>query len=184
MGKIDRKDYPLKRGGEFVIRTGAVADAVTLLRVTREVLEERDYLLTEPEEFHLTIQEEKDWIESYLDHPCRLLIVAEADDDIVGILDFRNGIRNRNMHTGTLGMLVTKPYRNQGVGKALLQTLLDWATAHPVIEKVALSVFADNLKAQALYRKMGFIEEGRRPREYKRNGEYIDDIMMYRFVNQ
>jgi ribosomal protein S18 acetylase RimI-like enzyme len=38
-------------------------------------------------------------------------------------------------------------------------------------------------KAMGLYRKLGFVEEGRRPRELKLGPEhYIDEILMYRFV--
>jgi RimJ/RimL family protein N-acetyltransferase len=70
-----------------------------------------------------------------------------------------------------------------GIGTALLQTLIDWAEANPLIEKIGMAVFANNERAIRLYRKLGFVEEGRRPREMKLGpGWYVDDVLMYRFV--
>jgi ribosomal protein S18 acetylase RimI-like enzyme len=55
--------------------------------------------------------------------------------------------------------------------------------ASPLIEKVCLGVFHDNLPAIGLYRKFGFKEEGRQPRGIKLGpGDYQDVILMYPFV--
>jgi RimJ/RimL family protein N-acetyltransferase len=52
-----------------------------------------------------------------------------------------------------------------------------------LIEKIGLSVFATNLDAIRLYKRLGFVEEGRQPREIKLGpGEYADNVLMYRFV--
>jgi RimJ/RimL family protein N-acetyltransferase len=64
-----------------------------------------------------------------------------------------------------------------------MQTLIEWAEAHPGIEKLTLGVFATNTRAIALYRKLGFAEEGRQPREVKFGpDDYVDLLLMYRFV--
>jgi len=63
-----------------------------------------------------------------------------------------------------------------------MNAFIEWAEASSV-EKVCLSVFATNARAIALYQKFGFVEEGRRPNEVKLGpGEYVDDVLMYRFV--
>ena len=68
---------------------------------------------------------------------------------------------------------------------ALLTTLLEWARGNPLIEKVTLAVFSTNVPALQLYKKVGFKEEGRRLREYQLSkGTYIDDILMYNFINE
>ena len=47
------------------------------------------------------------------------------------------------------------------------------------LHKLFLEVFAHNETAVALYRKSGFAEEGRRPRQYRRaSGELWDSIVM------
>ena len=47
------------------------------------------------------------------------------------------------------------------------------------LHKLSLEVFAHNTAAIALYRKCGFVEEGRRTRQYRRaSGELWDSIVM------
>lgn len=64
-------------------------------------------------------------------------------------------------------MMVDKNFRDKGIGKLLIKGLLDWAESNPLIEKVSLGVFSTNKRAIALYKKMGFIEEGRKIKEFK-----------------
>lgn len=69
------------------------------------------------------------------------------------------------------------------IGTALLQSVIDWAKENPVIEKVALGVLATNQPAIGLYKKMGFLQEGREIRAVKiADGKYVDMILMYSFV--
>ncbi len=70
-----------------------------------------------------------------------------------------------------------------GIGKELIEALLDWAEANPLIEKVSLGVFSTNHRAISLYKRLGFIEEGRKIKEFKMSeNEYVDDIIMYKLV--
>ena len=65
----------------------------------------------------------------------------------------------------------------------LITVLLDWARKHPTLEKVQLGVFAENARAVALYRSLGFVQEGHRRRGFKHpDGTYSDDILMATFV--
>ena len=78
---------------------------------------------------------------------------------------------------------MVKEWRGRGVGAALLEALLEWAAASPIIERVCLEVFATNDRAIRLYEKLGFVEEGRRQRDIKLGpGRYVDTVAMYRFV--
>lgn len=66
---------------------------------------------------------------------------------------------------------------------ALITALLDWGAAHETIEKVRLGVFATNERATGLYRALGFVEEGRRRKEFRFGpGRYVDDIRMFQWV--
>ena len=65
------------------------------------------------------------------------------------------------------------------------KSLIDWGESNPTIDKLALSVFATNTRAIALYRNFGFVEEGRRIKEVKLGqGKCVDDILMYRLVDK
>jgi RimJ/RimL family protein N-acetyltransferase len=79
---------------------------------------------------------------------------------------------------GELGMLVHRDWRGRGVGSALMQAAIEWARGHG-LHKLCLEVFAQNAGAIALYRNCGFVEEGRRARQYRRaSGELWDTIVM------
>ena len=67
-----------------------------------------------------------------------------------------------------------------GVGTALLTALIDKAKEQGVYELLLLTVFSNNERARHLYRRMGFVEFGTFPNGLKRNGQYVDEIYMYR----
>jgi RimJ/RimL family protein N-acetyltransferase len=79
-----------------------------------------------------------------------------------------------------IGMLVVAGWRGLGIGAAMLDAAIEWATeagAH----KMSLEVWPHNSAALELYRRAGFIEEGRKHRHYRRrNGELWDAVVMGR----
>lgn len=82
-----------------------------------------------------------------------------------------------------LGMHVAAGHRGQGIGSALLDEAIGWATAQPGVHKVALQVWPHNEAALALYRRSGFEQEGRLREHYRRtNGELWDAVVMGRRV--
>jgi RimJ/RimL family protein N-acetyltransferase len=77
-----------------------------------------------------------------------------------------------------LGTLVDRAWRGRGVGTALVRAAVD-AARDRGCHKVALQVWPHNQVAQALYRKVGFEEEGLLRRHYRRrNGELWDAVVM------
>ncbi|CAM5222958.1 hypothetical protein UACE39S_06348 [Ureibacillus acetophenoni] len=114
----------------------------------------------------------------------KLAILAEYQGNIIGFLDFHNGGKKRTQHQGEFGMSVAEAFRNQGVGRALLKCLLDWAKDHPLIEKVCLEVFAENTNAIALYKKFGFVEEGRKQKAIKVSDEKYHDLILMAYFSK
>jgi ribosomal protein S18 acetylase RimI-like enzyme len=75
-------------------------------------------------------------------------------------------------------MGVARPWRGRGVGSALLTAAIEKARSDG-LHKLSLEVFPHNKAAIGLYRKFGFLEEGRRVKHYRRaNGELWDSIVM------
>ncbi|MDF2463933.1 MAG: hypothetical protein K0Q43_2168 [Ramlibacter sp.] len=116
-------------------------------------------------------------------HACRL--VAVADDEIVGSAGLHvMGPGLRRMHVRTLGLCVAAEWQGRGVGRKLLTRLLDWADNWAGVLRVELHVHVDNDRAMALYRSMGFLEEGRHKAFSLKNGRYVDSISMARMHPQ
>lgn len=97
--------------------------------------------------------------------------VAESGGRIVGALVA--WLLVDELHIATLA---THPdFRRQGIAQALLTHGLKLAVQEGALSSF-LEVRASNEAAQALYRKFGYEEVGRRPRYYKDNDE--DAILM------
>lgn len=182
-----KRGWTTKDGRPFVVREAEVTDAGQIIAHTRAILTEPWWMITEPDEFRFTVDQEEGWILGFREQPHGLLLVADVGAaearQIVGVLGFNTQARRRLQHRGRIGLSVQIPYRGLGIGQALLQTLLDWATVEPGLERIELSVFAHNTRALDLYRKLGFVEEARLPRTVKlADGTYYDDVMMVKWV--
>ena len=174
----------LKEMGNYVIRTGKIEDAEATLNIQKSVICEGKYLSAYPEEFTKTPSQQREYIQSILENENEIIIVAEKDGEVVGWIVFESTKnRKRLSHTGSFGLLIRNNYRGMGIGEMLLRALLEWAEKNTLIEKVSLAVFSTNHRAISLYKKMGFIEEGRKINEFKfAENEYVDDILMYKLV--
>lgn len=165
------------------IRPVRVEDAGAVLSIQREVVGEKDYFIAVSEEFNKTTEEHQEWIQKIIEHEREAMFVAEIEGKVVGWIVFKSQERKRMHHTGSFAIMLQKDCRNKGIGKLLIHELLRWAEEHPIIEKVSLGTFSTNTRAIELYKKLGFIEEGRKVNEFKFNeNEYVDDVLMYKFV--
>lgn len=172
-----------KNGKQVTIRSATLDDAAETLALKLSLLREgvADALL--PEECHFEAAQERAWIEATTAHPGSLMLVAEAETGIIGVIYFRCDEAYRCRHVGEFGMGLYNTWRSQGVGTALVEALLDWAKAQPSIEKVCLRVYDINPKAAGLYKRMGFVEEGRMKKHLRvAHNQYSDAILMAKFV--
>ena len=165
------------------IRVACLADAQQMLKIQQEVIAEDRYFISTEEEFQQTIEDQQAWIQKKSVNDRDIILIAECNKTIVVWLAFQSTELKSLDHTCSFGLMVRKDQRGQGIGKRLIEELLIWAAANPMIEKVCLGVFSSNISAIALYRKMGFIEEGRKIHEIKiADNLYVDDILMYKLV--
>ena len=150
---------------DFQVRLAREEDRVPLAHLFAAVAEERDGIASEPP---VDIdQRAASWA---LDG----LLLAVAGDEIIGSLH----VDANRFGFGEIGMMVARDWRGRGVGSALITAAIDWARERG-LHKLSLGVFAHNTAAMGLYRKMGFVEEGRRVKHYRRaNGELWDSIEM------
>jgi RimJ/RimL family protein N-acetyltransferase len=107
-----------------------------------------------------------------------IFVVGECGGRIVATLTFEGGAKARTRHTGELGISVGRELWGQGVGRALMDELLEWSAASGVVRKLNLRVRTDNARAIRLYERLGFREEGRATRDLLVDGEFHDSLWM------
>jgi RimJ/RimL family protein N-acetyltransferase len=185
MCTVAPRQVRLKDGRVATIRCASPEHARGLYDLARHIAAEHAYTVAEPDEVPGP-EEMEDRIRDRRSHTARLLLVAtDEEGHVIGELDCGAGSRRRLAHRARFGISVAKDHRGVGIGHALIDTMIQWASGHREIEKVVLGVFADNDAAISLYKRLGFAIEGRRVREFKLGpGRYADDLIMARMVKQ
>jgi putative acetyltransferase len=109
------------------------------------------------------------------------LLVASINGEVVGNAGLhQSSKRPRRAHAMWIGMTVREDLQGKGVGTALMQALVDLADGWLNVFRLELTVFVDNKRAIALYRKFGFEIEGTHKAYALRAGEYVDAHFMAR----
>jgi RimJ/RimL family protein N-acetyltransferase len=110
-----------------------------------------------------------------------LFLVAVANGRLVGFSRCEGSDLRRLAHKVEFGIGVLKDYWGYGMGKNLLRESLVWADSTG-IKKVTLNVLETNDRAIALYRRLGFVQEGILKNDKRlSDGKYYDTIVMGRF---
>lgn len=107
------------------------------------------------------------------------LIVLLDGGDVVGWCNIFSLQRAVQAHVGIVAMGLSPEWRDRGWGTRLMQTALADADAFG-FTRIELTVLSSNARAAALYRKLGFIEEGIKRQSVRIGETYFDEIMMAR----
>ena len=162
----------------LVVRPAATADVDALVRLGRSVAGEGELWLT----YNRSASDERRNVKSVRRDPNAAVLVAESPGGVVGRLSIARDGNPASHHVAELGLMVAAGERRRGIGTALMEEAVRWAGAAGVT-KLELHVFPHNEPAIALYRKLGFVEEGHRSRHYRIAGHYVDAILMAMYLD-
>lgn len=165
---------------DYTIREVTVDDAARLVAYLTGLAYEPDVpVLWTPERAKkLTVEQEREVVQHYTEQSNSLFVLAEVGDQMIALGNVSGGTRTVNRHNAELGISVHKDWRGQGVGTAMMQSMMDWARQNPILTRLELEVFAHNARAIYVYEKLGFKREGVRQRAYLKDNTYIDTLMM------
>lgn len=163
------------------IRPARPGDGAGVLAVQGEAAAERRFIATQPEEMR-SVEAEEEMIRN-ADPKRGVLLVAEDEGRIVGICGIFRLARLAASHVADLGVTVAASHRGRGLGRALMLAAEDWARAQG-IERITLSVFADNHNARGLYESLGYAVEGTRRDQYRLAGRRIDEVLMAKTLEE
>ena len=145
-----------KLGRTVVLRAAMPKDSSDLIKYLKITSGETPYLIREPDEITITLEKQEAFIQNKLDSERELMLVAFVDGKHVGNCSLMSlGTYKRYKHRCEVAIALYKEYCGCGIGKAMLETVLDVATELGY-EQAELEVVAGNESAISLYEKLGF----------------------------
>ncbi|SEF59763.1 Protein N-acetyltransferase, RimJ/RimL family [Nonomuraea solani] len=104
-----------------------------------------------------------------------LVIASKADNAPVGSINTHQ--IDRVHGTFAYGISVGTPHHRKGYASEAIVLLLRYMFFERRFQKAEAWVYGYNDASQALHRRMGFVEEGRRRRSHYANGRYHDELL-------
>ncbi len=124
-----------------------------------------------------TVDAERKYLEENSSNRASFCMVSLEDDTMFGSVSLEDfDLIERSALFGIF--IGDENYRNNGYGTEATRLILDFGFNYLNLHSIRLSVFANNERAIACYKKCGFKEVGRfREKKYV-NGKYIDIVLM------
>ncbi|MGB1204406.1 MAG: GNAT family N-acetyltransferase [Chitinophagales bacterium] len=182
--KFKHKIQTLKSGIQICIRRVEEKEAQALLELKRAYIKNTTTIPMTLAEYPYDIDKEAALIKAYEKSKNSILLVAEIDGELIGNIDLTGSKRIKMCHTAMVGMGIKEQWRNQGLGKILINCILEWAKKQSEIEIVWLNVYASNELGCYLYKNTGFEVSGIVKDFFKSEAGYIDKIEMYQRIRK
>lgn len=167
----------------YTIREATPADAEAILAHSDEIANEPDNGITRGPGENMSLEEERTYLANSLNTDNAIFLIAITESgEVIGVLAFNGGRRRATRHAGDFGVSVSRAWRDQGVGTALIRHMMAWAANGGIITRIGLTVMTHNERAIHVYQKLGFEIEGRMRAALFKEGRYIDVYAMSRLL--
>jgi ribosomal protein S18 acetylase RimI-like enzyme len=166
------------------IRALSLGDAVPYRDLRLRALREH------PEAFTSSYEEEREdaqrWVAKRLGAAPEQSVVFGAvvlDGSLCGMSGVERLSREKERHKAHLyGMYVTPERAGNGIGRALVERVIECCRGWPGVEQIGLSVTGGNAAARRLYESAGFQRFGRETHALKLGARYFDKEHMSLFL--
>lgn len=170
-------------GTSFTIRYPKATDVVGVWKYINKLSKEKTYIRFQGEEIPLEDEEKyvKECLKKISENKSVVLFLI-VDNKIHGIcgVDLHDKTEN---HIASLGLSVDRSVRGQGLGKELLEVIIEEAKKKlKGLHIIKLDVKHPNTIAINLYKQLGFEQYGHLPHGTIHQDEFVDMIFMYKKV--
>jgi len=149
------KTFTLKDGRLCIFRAPCPDDAQGLIDYLHVIGAETEYVLWSPKSVFPTIEREQTIIKHWRDDPDAMVVLAEVDGECAGNCHIAFESQWKTAHRASVAIALKQKFWGCGIGTALMTEVLAEAKRRGVLQ-VELDVVSENVRAQALYKKMGF----------------------------
>lgn len=165
------------------LRSAEEEDAEELITYLKTVSAETPFLIREPEEVTLTLEQERQFIRNAQQSQRELILLAFVQGEHAGNCSVSAlGSYSRYAHRCSMAIALYRKYQNRGIGTAMMETALQTAKQMGY-EQAELEVAASNQGALHLYEKLGFQTYGTFPDNMKyKDGTYEDSCWMMKKI--
>ena len=181
--KFEHRTITLKDGRACVLCPTYPEYAEEMIEYMKITAAETPFVLRYPDEVNYTLEGEKEILGRLLEDEGSVMMLAVVDGKVAGNASI-NGLGNKRkiLHRCSLAIALKKEYWNLGIGREMIEYLIELAKQIG-FEQMDLEVVDGNNNAKHLYEKCGFIETGKRMRALKDDdGTYRDEFLMYRVL--
>ena len=133
--------------------------------------------------FGSSYEEEKKLLESEWKRRTGNTLFALSDDNPIGMIAYVFNNKKKIKHIANIfGFYVKEDYRNQGIGRKLIERTLLSIMKNKNIIKINLNVNSKQKSAVRLYKKFGFKIVGVLRKDLFVNGKFYNELIMEKFI--
>jgi putative acetyltransferase len=173
--------YNTKKNQEIEFRTPNSSEAQAVLDAMIEISESCPYILSTPDSFRArTIDSQVKWMEDSIESQTSIIIAAYFNGKIIGFSNAESFKNVKRRHTASLGISLHPDFRGCGLGRKMMEVLIESMKKFTEIKIIALDVMVNNIGAVKLYENLGFKKAGVFPKAFiLQSGEVSDNLTMY-----
>lgn len=134
------------------------------------------------EEEGRSISSTENLLSSVLQDAKKQILVAIEDDQIIGYLSLFGNHSEMTRHRAHVSLGIIKSADQDKVGRDLLNAGIKWAGENGIY-RLELSLPVSITGLIELYKTLGFLVEGERIDSLFINGEYQNELYLYRLIN-
>ncbi|MDY3025041.1 MAG: GNAT family N-acetyltransferase [Streptococcus hyovaginalis] len=169
---------------EVIFEEAQARDAQALIDFMNQVAVETDFLVLEARGFSYTVGQVSEILVASEEAANQLCLLAKVGEMIIGVINVKAPQAAPIAHIGDIFMAVRKDYWGYGIGRILLEEVIDWAREMGTLKRLEMTVQIRNERAVKLYQSCGFDIEGIQKRGCRTDeGEWLDLYYMGRLID-
>ena len=172
-----------RTGTPYVIRYPKDGDAESVWRYANRLSKERTFVRFQGED--ISLEDETEVVQRWIRHAAEkkaITLLLVVQNEVQGICGADRKDKTES-HVASLALSIDQSLRGQGLGEIFMRAVLSESERMMEGLKIfKLTYKAPNVPAKALYEKIGFKTFGVLPRGTQHQGEYVDEVFMYKEI--